>query len=238
MTKPTVGQSGFNRYQDVIGQFPSLKCYNHGLLVFPLADDISRDEVIASLKAATAKIISQIPWLGDQVIHEGQEPGNSGVFKTAPWPIDRPPNTLVYVKDCTDLCPSYETIATAQAPASMLDGRILCPFPGFPLSYREDEIGPAPVAAVQANFIRGGVILNFSNQHNMMDASGMFVFMALLATAMCGQDLPKEIAAAANLDRAKVIPLLDPDEPIRDHSHLHKPSVPAALPALSASPAK
>ncbi|KAI4246919.1 MAG: hypothetical protein LQ352_006263, partial [Teloschistes flavicans] len=193
---------GGQRDEDVIGQFPQLKTYNHGVFCFPIRDDVSHATISSALEAATSRIISKIPWLGEQVINEGKEPGDSGTFKTAPWPSDgKPIDSIVRSKDCSDICPSYSEILAANGPVSMLDGNVLCPLPGFPLSYEESKIGPAPVVAVQANFIKGGCLLNFSNQHNMMDATGLFTFIMLLATVMRGEEIPSFLIRAANLDR-------------------------------------
>nr|QNC49735.1 Hfaza1E [Hypoxylon fragiforme] len=225
------------RFQDVVGQFPQLKTYNHACAVFRLADDVTQDTVIATLKGGLEKLISKVPWLGEQVVHEGQEKGNSGVIKTVPLPQGTSVDKLIRVKDCTDICPSYEEIVVKGGPATMLDGNVLCPFPGYPFGYDVAKIGFAPVVVIQANFIKGGVILNFSNQHNVMDTSGMFVFIALLTTLLQGKELPQTYIDQANLDRAKVIPLLDPGQPIRDHSHLLRSSMTPARPPPAGLPA-
>ncbi|KAI2602596.1 transferase family-domain-containing protein [Hypoxylon sp. NC1633] len=220
-----------SRYQDVIGQFPQLKTYSHVVVLFPLADEVSQDSVVAALKTAIRKIVTKIPWLGEEVIHEGQGDGRSGTIKTAPLPQGVPSDRLLHVKDCTKLCPSYEEIIQKGGPISMFDESILCPFPGFPLGYDVSKIGFAPVVAVQANFIKGGLILNFSHQHNMMDASGMFVFLSLLVIVMQGKELPQTCVDQANIDRAKVIPLLDPGQPMGDHRHLlRSPTTPPPAP--------
>ncbi|KAH6658937.1 trichothecene biosynthesis acetyltransferase [Truncatella angustata] len=200
------------RFEDVVGQFPQLKSYNHGF------------DVVTALEAAITDIVANIPWLGEQVVHECGINGSSGIIRTAPWPTDLDvANRILYVKDHTEVCPSYDELLENSGPVSMLDGSLLCPLPGFPLSYDVAKIGgAAPVVAVQASFIRGGVIINFSNQHNVMDASGMFVFIMLLAIAMQGKSLPQAYIDQANSDRTKVIPLLEPGEPLRDHSHLLK----------------
>lgn len=210
-------------YQDVLGQFPQLKTYNHGVALFRLSDDTSPGSVVKALETATAQITSKIPWLAQQVVHEGKEPGNSGTFKLAPWPSSAPPNTLVRVKECSDVCPTYEEIVKARGPASMFDGNILCPVPGFPLSYDESEIGPAPAVLLQVNFIKGGVLLNFSNQHNVMDGTGLFQFSALVAAAMRGEEISERAIEEGNRDRKTVVPLLGPGEPIRNHSYLLRP---------------
>ncbi|KAF3067395.1 Trichothecene 3-O-acetyltransferase [Daldinia childiae] len=225
-----------SRFQDVIGQFPQLKTYSHALAIFPLSPEVSQDSVVAALKDAINQIISKVPWLGEQVVHEGQGFGNSGVIRTRPLPSGISGSDILYVRDCTNLCPSYDDIVQRGGPISSLDGNILCPFPGFPMSYDVEKMGFAPVVAVQANFIKGGVILNTANQHNMVDTSGVFVFNSLLAIAMQGKDIPQAYIDQANIDRTKVIPLLDPGQPIRDHSYLLKsaftptPAPPSKLP--------
>ena len=223
------------RYEDVFGQFPQLKTYNHGLFLFPIADDTSRQIIVEALKNATAKVVAEIPWLAKQVICEGKVPGHSGKYTLAAWPSETPLSSLIHVKDCSDICPPYADLIKAQAPISLLDGSILCPFPGFPLSYSEAEIGPAPVIAVQANFVKGGLLLNFSNQHNMMDATGLFTFIMLLASAMRGESIPQSILKQANRAPGTVVPLLDEGETIKDHSHLVRPSNSAAIPQASPS---
>lgn len=212
-------------FKDVVGQFPQLKSYNQGTLVFGLNDNISKESVTSALETAINKIVAKVSWLGDQVVCVGKVPGNSGEFKTAPWPVESgfvgdAAKRLLHVKDRTNDCPSYKELVQKGCPLYMLDGNLLCPLPSFPLSYDEAQIGPAPVVAVQASFIKGGVILNISNQHNMMDAGGVYVFIAFLATALQGEEFPQNIVDGANFDRSHVIPLLEPGQPIRDHSHL------------------
>ena len=134
------------------------------------------------------------------------------------------------MKDCTDLCPSHDEILRAQGPASMLDGGIICPVPGFPLTYDEAKIGPAPAVVVQVNWIKGGLLLTFSNQHNVMDATGMFQFIALLSLAMRGEEIPASAVEQGNRDRKTVVPLLDPNEPMRDHNFLRAKGPPPTGP--------
>jgi hypothetical protein len=214
------------RAANVFGQFPQLKTYNHGIISFPLDDGTPWETVVEALETAAARVVAKIPWLGDQVVHEGKDSGGSGTFTLAPWPSDASPNTLVRARDCTDICPSFGEMVAANGPVVMFDGQVLCPFPAFPLSYDEAVIGPAPVVQVQANRVRGGVLLNFSNQHNMVDATGLLVFIMLLAAAMRGEDLPDKIVQAANLDHSAVIPLLEEGESGRDYSHLYRPVAP------------
>lgn len=182
-----------------------------------MAEGISRESIIQAMENATAKIVSKIPWLGEHVVHEGKAPGNTGTFKLAQWPPDAPPNNLIRVRDCTELCPSRDEILQAKGPTSMLDGKIICPVPGFPLTY-DGKIGPAPAVIMQVNWIEGGLLLTFSNQHNVMDATGMFQFIALLSTVMCGEAIPESAIEQGNRDRKTVAPLLVDGQDVRNHS--------------------
>ena len=226
-----------SRLQDVMGQYPQLKTYNHGTALFPLRDDTSREAVTEAIEAAAAKIAAKIPWLAEQVVHTGKTEGYTGNYGLAPWPSDAPPNTLVRVKDCSDICPSHDEILKAKGPAFMFNGAEICPVPGFPMTYDEAKIGPAPAVIIQLNHIKGGYLLTFSNQHNVMDGTGMFQVIGLLATVMSGGDISPSAIEQGNRDRKTVIPLFDPNEKMRDHSHLLAP-VPSQTPSPPPTPPK
>jgi hypothetical protein len=227
--------------QDILGQWPQLKTYNHGTALFKLSDDIPRESVVKDLEAACAKIVAKIPWLTQRVLHEGVGPGSSGTFKLAPWPADLPPNPLLRVKDCTELCPSYQEFHDAQVPVQWLDPKIICPVTGFPETYDESKTGPAPACLIQINFIKGGALLTFCNQHNVMDGTGIFQVVRLLSIVMNGDEIPQSAIEEGNRDRNTVVPLYGPEEPIRDHSYLRivpQPPQPPATPSAPPAPAK
>lgn len=218
-------------HQDVMGQFPQLRTFNHGTALFKV-EDSNRDAIVRDLEAATAKIESAIPWLAQQVVHEGVRPGHSGTFRVAPWPSHLPPNRLLRVKDCTDLCPSYGELSRSQCPVQVLDGNVICPVPGFPIIYDTEKLGPSPACLITINFIKNGALLTFSNQHNVMDGTGIFQVVGLLASVLNGKEIPRDAIEQGNRDPSTVIPLYGPDEPIRDHSYLKASAItskPAAL---------
>ncbi|CAG7972970.1 unnamed protein product [Penicillium olsonii] len=220
-------------YQDVIGQFPILKTYNHGTLGFELDDNVYRSVILNALQSAVAKLVAGFPWLAGAVINEGSGPGNSGVFKLVDWPANAPsPNHILLVRDYTESLPSFADFVKQKAPCSMLDGKLVASYPGFPESYDDSE-RPAPILAIQANFIKGGLLLNFSTQHNAIDASGMMQVINLFSVAMQGGDFSSTAINEGNRDRSMVIPLIAPGEPIRDHSHLQIPPNFAFPPASS-----
>ena len=221
-------------YADVMGQFPQLAAYNHGSAIFKVDETVSRETIVKEVKDAVAKITDKIPWLAQRVVREGACEGFSGTFKAAPWPENEPGQGVVRVKDCSDVCPSYEELVAAQAPVRMLDGSILCPVPGFPARYDEAKFGPPPCLLIQINFIKGGAILTFSNQHNLIDGTGVFQVIMLLARAMNGKHIPNGAIEQGNRDPSTVIPLYPEGVPIRDHDYLR--ARPIATPPLA--PAK
>ncbi|EED22649.1 trichothecene 3-O-acetyltransferase, putative [Talaromyces stipitatus ATCC 10500] len=206
--------------QDVLGQLPLLKAYNHIMVGFPLHDTSNREEIIQSLESAALKLTAAIPWLGGKVVNVGSGPESSGHFQSVPY-----------------LLPPYQEIVAAKGPASMLDGAVIGPKNAFPASYEESETDPAPALLIQASFLTGGLVLDFAAQHNMSDGGGVLAMLNVIATALRGQEIPASTIEAANLDRRTVIPLLGPEEPLLDHSHLIRPPPPAVrrpLPSLLA----
>ncbi|KAI5853647.1 transferase family-domain-containing protein [Durotheca rogersii] len=164
----------FAHLRDVVGQLPFLKTYSHILLAFELKGyEESKDETTKCLQTASLKLTEAFPWLATKVVNRCSGPGNSGLFELEPCALWSPPNTVLRVKDCSSLCPPCEDIVRRRGPCTMLDGGILGPRKAFPESYEETEDDPTPVLAFQANFIRGGLLLDCAAQHNFIDMNGI-----------------------------------------------------------------
>ena len=222
--------------KDVVGQLPFLKSYTPLMLAFPLQDDsASRESAITSLQSAALKLTSAFPWLGAKVVNKGSCEGNSGLFELETCDMWSPPNTVLQVRDYSDLCPSYKSLVEARGPATMLDGNILSPRKAFPESYQESEADPAPVIAFQANLIEGGLLLVCAAQHNFIDMNGIDRCFNLLAAAMRDEAFPSEAIEQGNRDRQNLVPLLQPDEPAKDHSQFKRPPL-SELPLPSVEP--
>ncbi|SPQ20704.1 f0a33512-b97a-465e-b6ad-25dcae1e0f3e [Thermothielavioides terrestris] len=131
--------------------------------------------------------------------------------------------------------PSYEELVGARGPASTLPGELLAPRKAFPESYNETEQDPAPVIALQANFVRGGLLLDCAAQHNFVDMSGIEQCYSLLATALRGEPFPSDAIAQGNMDRRNLVPLLQADEPVLDHGQFVRPG-PDNMPPPPAEP--
>ncbi|KAK4498654.1 hypothetical protein PRZ48_009164 [Zasmidium cellare] len=215
---------------DVMGQWPQLKSYNHGILIFR-DPGYPREMMKTVVQFGAEAIVEQIPWIAEQVVHNGVTKTNSGRYETAPWPEDQPPNELVRFKDCDDLLPSFDELQEAGFPIRMLPADILCPVPGYPETYDESTLYPAPALIVQVNFIRDGVLVTLCNQHNVMDGTGVFTLVQMLGSIVSGQEIPDEDLEQANRDRSTVVPLYPAGCKIRNHDLLlRQPPAPVMIP--------
>jgi trichothecene 3-O-acetyltransferase len=227
----------FSKYQDVFGQLLFLKTYTQLVLCFSTPCGISSESITKELKNAALKLTHAFPFLAGQVITEGAGPATTGLCKIIPYG-PHAENSILHVKDCTALVPPYAEIIKAKAPFSLLDGDIIAPRKGLPLSYEETEEDPAPVLIIQANFIVGGLLLTFAGQHNIMDMNGQGQIIRLFAKALRGESFSKAEIEGGNLDRRNIIPLLGPDEPLRDHSLLRpRPQTNGVAPTPPSEPA-
>jgi hypothetical protein len=92
----------------------------------------------------------------------------------------------------------------------MLDEKVIAPC--LTLNLPGNTIGlaatSAPVFAVQATFITGGLMLTVVGQHNVMDMTGQGHIIDLLSKACHNQPFTSEELSIGNMDRSKTITLL------------------------------
>lgn len=213
--------SSFDRYTDVLGQLPFLQSYTHLLLIFPIADAAAGEQALAELKRAVEQLTLAFPWLDGRVVNHGRTDTNSGLFRIVPSEFSSP--SIIQVKHHQkDQHPSLDDIMAAKGPFAKLDGALLTPMCAFPETMSDPDGGP--VVSFQANFISGGLLLDFAAQHNMMDMTGMTQCLRLLAASMRGEDVPSAAVEQGNQDRRCLIPLFEPGRPLLDHSHLQSPT--------------
>jgi trichothecene 3-O-acetyltransferase len=208
--------------------------YTLVLLGFPHRPGKPRDEVMALLDSSAKKLLEAYPFLAGQVVVRGRTTTSSGKYEIIPYPPHQI-GTPVRRKDCTELCPSYQEILEADAPFSMLDGSILCPMRGMGFAY---EAGTElPVFIVQANFVKGGIILCFGSMHNALDMNGQGIVLRMFAQAGRGESFDPKVVEIGNRDADIIFPLLGPDEKMLPHENMRRPSTltpSGPLPSVSA----
>lgn len=206
----------FSHLQDVLGQMAFLKTYV--VISYGLRTRGSTEETQKTLEDAAEKLIEAFPWVAGHVIYQGSGPGKTGLAAIVPYPQGER-TTPVIVRDIRDTSASLEKILEAGEPMHMLDGEILAERKGLPHSYDESQ-GPAPVLVIQANVIKGGILLCFQGNHHAMDMNGMAHMMRLFSKALRGEPFSDDEIKHGNRERRGVIKLLGPDDEKTDVSKL------------------
>ena len=203
MDKPRMAND-LSEYQDVFGHLIKMNLYTPICLCFSLQDASSQSQIIETLTKGLERLSVSFPWLAGQVIIEGEAEGNNRLSKIIP--LDK--TSRLIVKDLTHdtAVPSMDALRKANFPFSMLDGEVLTPLHGLPTNYEED---PAPVFLVQANFINGGLLLNFAGEHSTMDGHGLGQVIHLFSKACHNEPFTHEELLQGNRARNNVIPLFD-----------------------------
>lgn len=196
--------------------------YTVGVLGFRIAPTQSPATITKALDQAAIKLLDAYPFLAGKVINEGRSSTSSGTYKIVPYPPHSNGKSPVQSQDLSHKFPSYDELIKADAPFSMLDGDVLCPVRGIGHVY--DQTVDSPVFILQANFIRGGLLLCFASQHNALDMNGQGFLMRQLATLMRGEELDPKIVAVGNQDPDIFVPLLKEGEVQLKHEEMAAPS--------------
>ncbi|EXJ74069.1 uncharacterized protein A1O5_02363 [Cladophialophora psammophila CBS 110553] len=197
--------------------------YTLVVLGFRLAADSTPESVTGAVDQAALKLVAAYPFLAGQVINEGRSCTSSGIYRIVPYPPHSDGKSPVRLKDCTQLCPSYDEIVRARAPFSMLDGNVICPMRG--MGYVYDQTVEQPVLIIQANFIRGGLLLCFASMHNALDMNGQGILIRQFAAAMRGEDFDHQLVAAGNQDADSIVPPLKEGEMALTHDEMRVPPI-------------
>ncbi|KAL8710128.1 MAG: hypothetical protein Q9220_005211 [cf. Caloplaca sp. 1 TL-2023] len=197
-------------------QLPFMRSYTQMLLCFPLAPEIDRSDIVRTLQQSATKLLEAIPSLAGQAENHKDETvnvPNSGTFRVVPY--NHSDGSPVRVKMLDDFM-SYEELRKSKVPASLLDEAITAPMKGLPHHPSDADVTPAFI--VQANFIPGGLLLDFSGMHNLMDATGLGQIIKMFA-AICRMEAVSEAdIQAANCDRAQLDICLKHDQPTTHNS--------------------
>lgn len=193
---------------DILGCSPFLyKLYTQLCIVFAVSEPTST--ITDTLRDGLDRLAEGFPWLAGNVINEGASEGVTGTYRIVPSGEKIP----LVVKDLRDdpSAPTLEGLRQSNYPCTMLDEKIIAPC--LTLNLPDNTIGlaasSAPVLAVQATFITGGLMLTVVGQHNVMDMTGQGHIMDLLSKACHNQPFTAEEIRIGNLDRSKSITLLD-----------------------------
>ncbi|KAI1452559.1 hypothetical protein F4805DRAFT_25060 [Annulohypoxylon moriforme] len=214
------GKCRKEEYQDVLSQFPFLNGYTHTLRAFETAPGRSREAIVEDIQTALDELRSKIPWLSDQVVTVDTGPGTSGFITSTPWPTSAPPNNIIRADHDADF-PTFSSLLASGGPMSSFEPTNLVPCPGLPHPH---GLSPIPILIIRAVFITGGVFIVMSAHHNMIDGTGLMQLWDHMATLMNGSSLSAEDIRWANADRTRAVPLLRPNEPAKNHSHLLRPN--------------
>ena len=229
-----------DRYLDILGQSPLLNIYTQICFCFALPTDTPHSVIFDKLRDGLERLCVSFPWLAGQIHHEDANDGNSGVFKIKA--SSKIP--LLIAQDLSNhpSAPTMDALRQADFPISMLDENIIAP--RKTLSDHSAELASYPVSVfgLQANFIKGGLLLTFVGQHQVMDATGQGHIIHLLSKVCHHERLTEEELSSGNLDRRNIIPILDesyqpgpelahqvirptsPDSAIHDTNEQHSPA--------------
>lgn len=182
-------------------QTPFLFCYSS-----PDTPDI--DGIVQRLENGLLALCAALPWVAGNVICEDDDQG--GVFKIR---TTRAKPVIVVKDHREDLSvPSMSRLQAAGFPTSQLDEDLLSPVVVIPQGERIED--RTAVVTLQVNLLRGGIILNLSGHHQVLDGTGQEQIAYFLNKACRGEPFTEEEVRIGNLDRASVVkPLPDAWQP-------------------------
>ncbi|PPR07489.1 hypothetical protein CVT26_013458 [Gymnopilus dilepis] len=194
---------------DIFGQQPGINIYTQITLCYAVPDPIasahSTTTITDVLSKGLERLSARFPWVAGKIVNEGKSEGNTGVYKIRSF-LQSP---RLVVKDLRDdpSMPSFDDLREARFPSRMLDESVVAPRMTLPTP--EEVTQDWPVFAVQATFVRGGLLLTFVGHHGAMDMTGQGFLIDLLAKACRGEEFTSEEVAIGNVDRRTIIPFLD-----------------------------
>ncbi|KAL8868204.1 MAG: hypothetical protein Q9174_005142 [Haloplaca sp. 1 TL-2023] len=199
----------------VLDQLPFMRTYTQMLLCFPLASDTDRNAVVKVLQQATSSLVEAFPILTGQVQNhkdENSQVKSTGTFRVVPY---NHPSGSLFMSKVLDDWHAYRDLSNSQAPTSMLDDSVTAPMKGFPDRCTDADV--TPTFLIQANFIRGGLILCFSGMHSAMDATGLGQLIQIFAM-LCRNEKPSaKRLEEANPDRSQLPVFLKPGQSAMSH---------------------
>lgn len=200
---------------DIVGQQPGLQIYTQLSYIFSYSSPQDPEALIQTLRQGIERLARYFPWTAGQVVNTTAQPDHTGTFRIVPFGKTAP-LTISHRQDI----PSLEEMKAAGWPMKMLDESLFAPRMTIPTP--EEQKKPWPVVATQATFIKGGLILTFAAQHNVMDMMGQAAFMRLLSKACNGETPSEQELEIGNRPRTNLFPLLEQDTAHQVHHQIGK----------------
>ena len=188
---------------DILGQAERInRLYTQITLCFPVREDTLslRTGIISNLERGLAQLSKSFPWIAGKVVQ------NDGAFKIVPAETA----LSLEVKHDYDTVPTWDKLNQANFPFRMLDEDVVAP-----CKTMVEPEAQRPVLMVQANFVKGGLLLSFNAQHGSMDMTGQGQIITLFAKACRGDDYTEDELGTGNMHRTGRIPI--PDDEAPDH---------------------
>lgn len=200
---------------DILGQQERInRLYTQIILCFQIrenAPDLQRRirEIIDRLSQGLARLSVAFPWTAGKIIWE-----NDGFKIEAPEQGRDSPTPIIvnYLID-TPSFPTWDELRQNSFPFGMLDENTIAPCKTMV------PVGSGlPVLLVQANFVRGGLLLTINAQHGSMDMRGQGQMVSFLAKACREEMFTREEVEVGNMKRKNLIPLLEDEVTNKDSS--------------------
>ncbi|MCJ1280013.1 hypothetical protein MMC21_007838 [Puttea exsequens] len=166
------------------------RVYVRWLLCFPTDTQPypSKSNIVQSIESGITSTITTLPFLRGNIIPRANDSSRVDVLIQSLNTINLVVRHFDGLTDETII--PYAELRQREFPTSALPGDVLSPF-----GFAPPAGAPAPVFAVQATFIRGGLILCVCLHHSTVDGIGMGAVISLLA-----RNCPQSTSAYTALD--------------------------------------
>ncbi|KAE8349835.1 transferase family-domain-containing protein [Aspergillus coremiiformis] len=185
-----------------------LKVYIRYIFPFQLDGNYQIDEVTRVLRTAYVATQRRIPAMACEAVAD-EDAKQAGVLKLKKLHEGEIQDFVVQDLRAPDAFPStYAELQSTSFPVAAFDADLLCPRSEWPLAGER-----LPISLVQANFIRGGLLLNWSVLHLVGDGTAYYTWAKVWA---------EECRRAQGLDIPKPVEL--PVSVVRDRERVMQPS--------------
>ncbi|KAK6851281.1 Bca.t1.c1 [Apiospora arundinis] len=209
---------------DIFGQQPRhSRLYTPICFGFTFDEDVDKESIAPFLQNGFDRLVCGFPWLAGQVVQDG-----AGIYRIRH--CDGKGGTpQLTVKDLRQqqtpsaVVAEYLSTGSSGIRASLLDEATLAPCGTFhhPITATTSgEPAAVPVFQLQANLVRGGLLLVANGLHSCMDLAGQAQMLRLLAKACRGEPFSAEDLAMGNMPRRDI---LQPLVGLSDAELLRKP---------------